>query len=223
MSTDTPRTQIALAARIPRSGTPLVDHALTETPRPVAAGGIRVIVGFDGSPAGIGALALAARVASAMGSELLVVCVFPPESAVRIPFESRATRLGNGDHRMFVRQDAEAVLAEARAVLPPDLAVTFRAIECESAVRGLHQLAPSEGVDLLVLGATRRGPLGRLLHRSLARDLLRDPPCVVTVVSRDPRERPRSPSGELARLARGGSSSSEVFTRLIEDFRKARV
>ncbi len=132
-----------------------------------------MIVAFDGSPAGKDALALGALLAGSAGSELLVVCVFPPESLAGISFDPRATRIANGDHRIFVRQDAEAVLGEARAVMPPDLAVTFRALECESARHGLRQLALSEGVDVLVLGSTHRGPLGRLLHRSLARRLLR--------------------------------------------------
>jgi nucleotide-binding universal stress UspA family protein len=131
------------------------------------------------------------------GSELLVVCVFPPESLAGISFDSRATRLANGDHRIFVRQDAEAVLGEARAILPPDLAVKFRALECESTVHGLHQLALSEGADVLVVGSTRRGTLGRLPHRSLAGSLLRDPPCAVTVVPHDPRDRLRSESVRL--------------------------
>ena len=208
------------AGRISRSHRPLADEPSAGGPRLGRAARIRVIVAFDGSPAGIGALALAALLAGATGSELLVVCVFPPESAVRIPFDSRATRIASGDHRMFVRQDAEAVLAEARAMLPPDLAVAFRALECESAVRGLHQLVPSEGVDLLVLGATRRGPLGRLLHHSLARSLLRDPPCAVTVVSHDPRNDLGSLPGQPERLDRARSSASGTPTRFIRDLRK---
>jgi nucleotide-binding universal stress UspA family protein len=69
-----------------------------------------------------------------------------------------------------------AALGEARTILTPDLAVEFRALEYESAVHGLRQLALSEDADVLVLGSTRRGPLGRLLHRSLARGRLRDSP-----------------------------------------------
>jgi hypothetical protein len=65
-----------------------------------------VIVAFDGSPAGKDALALGALLAGSAGSELLVVCVFPPESLAGISFDPRATRIANGDHRIFVRQDA---------------------------------------------------------------------------------------------------------------------
>jgi hypothetical protein len=61
------------------------------------------------------------------------------------------------------------------------------------------------------------GPLGRLLHRSLARGLLRDPPSAVTVVSRDPRDRPRSVPGQPERLARGRRSAGGTLARFTRD------
>ena len=213
MTTNTLTALNELADRIPRSHAPLADEPLTDTTRLVRTAGVHVIVAFDGSPAGKDALALGALLAGSACSELLVVCVFPPESLAGISFDPRATRIANGDHRIFVRQDALAVLGEARAVMPADLAITFRALECESAPRGLRQLALSEAADVLVLGSTRRGPLGRLLHRSLARDVLRDPPCAVTVVSRDPRDRPRSVPGQPESVARGSLSASRTVTR----------
>jgi phosphosulfolactate synthase (CoM biosynthesis protein A) len=53
--------------------------------------------------------------------------VFPPESLAGLSYEPRATRVAAGDYRIFVREDADAVLAEARAALPDDLAVSLRA------------------------------------------------------------------------------------------------
>lgn len=162
---------------------------------------------------------LGARMAGSAGSELLVVCVFPPESLAGISFDPRATRIARGDHRIFVRQDAEAVLCEARATLSPDIAVTVRALEGESARQGLRQLARSEAADLLVVGSTHRGPLGRW-HRSLARDLLRDPPCAVTVVAGDPRDRLRSVPGQADRPVRSRQSACGTLTRLVRDLRQ---
>jgi hypothetical protein len=94
-----------------------------------------------------------------------VACVFPPESLAGITFDARATRVADGDHRIFVRQDAEAVLAEARGTMPDDLAVTFRAVEAESIANGLRQL-----------------------HHAIARNLLRHPPCAVVVAEHGDRE-----------------------------------
>lgn len=202
MTTHTSTAQPELADRVPRSRASLADELLAENSRSVHAAAVRVIVAFDGSPASNDALALSARLARSPGSNLLVVCAFPFESLASIPFESRADRIASGDHRIFVRQDADAVLAEARATLPDDLDVTFRALGCESPLQGLRQLALSEMADVLVLGSTRRGRLGRLLHPSLARRVLRDPPCSVTVVPRNLRSRPKSLSGPPGRSAR---------------------
>jgi nucleotide-binding universal stress UspA family protein len=217
MTTDTLTARNELADQIPRSHRPLADEPLPETSRRARAPTIHVIVAFDGSPAAKDALALGALFAGSAGSALLVACVFAPESLAGISFDPRVDRIANGDHRIFVLPDAEAVLGEARTILPPDLAVTFRALECQSAVHGLRQLAISEDADLLVLGSTRRGPLGRLLHRSLARGLLRDSPCALTVVSRDPRGRPRSVPGQPERLARRRWPASGTPTRSTRD------
>jgi nucleotide-binding universal stress UspA family protein len=208
MTTDTLTARNELADQIPRSHRPLADEPLPETSRRARAPTIHVIVAFDGSPAAKDALALGALLAGSAGSELLVACVFPPESLAGISFDPRADRIANGDHRIFVWPDAEAVLGEARTILPPDLAVKFRALECESAVHGLRQLALSEDADVFVLGSTRRGPLGRLLHRSLARGLLRDSPRALTVVSQGAGGRPAGrPPDPLGTARKKGSDS----------------
>jgi nucleotide-binding universal stress UspA family protein len=68
-----------------------------------------------------------------------------------------------------------------------DLAARRIAVECRrvrstSAARGLHEAAIEEGAGLLVVGSTRRGPLGRVLTGSTARRLLHGAPCPVAVV-----------------------------------------
>lgn len=151
-----------------------------------------LLVAFDGSPPAEDALRLSALLAHSTGCELLVACVFPPESLAGLPFDPRADRVTAGDYRIFVRQDAYAVLAAARAELPEDLTVAFRALEGESPVDALRQLALSAAADMLIVGWTHHGPIGRLLHRGVARGLLLDPPCAVTVVPHDPCDRPRT-------------------------------
>ncbi|MGH2869405.1 MAG: universal stress protein [Solirubrobacteraceae bacterium] len=203
----TTRTSVAAA------GHELTDTRVGATSRRAQAARLRVLVAFDGSPAGNDALALGALLACSPGCELLVACAFPPESLAGLPFEPRATRIANGDHRIFVRQDADAVFAEARATLPDSVDVTFLPLECESALHGVCQLALSETVDMLVLGSTRRGRLGRLSHPSLARGVLRDPPCAVTVVSHDPSDRARSAPGQPESRAHGRQSACGTLTR----------
>jgi nucleotide-binding universal stress UspA family protein len=141
----------------------------------------RVAVAFNGSPQSRDALTLGALVARSTGSKLVVACVFPPDSLAGMTSEPRAARVAQDDHRIFVRQDAEAVLVEARAALPDNLAVDYRALECESPRGGLRQLALSESIDLLVLGSNHRGPVGQLLPLGVVRGLLRRPPCALAV------------------------------------------
>ncbi len=213
----TTRTSVAAA------GHGLADTRVGATSRRVQAARLRVLVAFDGSPAGNDALALGALLARSPGCELLVACAFPPESLAGLPFEARASRIANGDHRIFVRQDADAVLAEARARLPDSVDVTFLALECESALHGLRQLTLSETVDMLVLGSTRRGRLGRLSHPSLTRGVLRDPPCAVTVVSHDARDRARSVPGRPESSAHGRQSARGTVSRFTREPRRGGI
>ena len=148
----------------------------------------RVIVAFNGSPAGNDALRLGELFGRWADAQLVVACVFPPPSLAGLPFDPRESRVAAGDHRIFVRQDADATLADAQAALPDDLDVVFSAVESESPLRGVRDLAVSAAADLLVIGSSQRGPLKRLLQRSMARKLLRDSPCALAVAPRGLRD-----------------------------------
>jgi len=141
----------------------------------------RVLVAFNGSPAATDALWLGVRLARSSHSELVVACIFPPDSLAGPTFSARATPMANGDHRVFAREDAEAALAEAREAAPDDLAITFRAVESESVASGLRQLAGEEPTTAIVLGPAHHELADRLLHHAIARSLLRHPPCAVVV------------------------------------------
>jgi nucleotide-binding universal stress UspA family protein len=160
----------------------------------------RVVIAFNGSPAGKDALRLGELMGRWTDVELIVGCVFPPETLGGVPFDPRESRVAAGDHRIFVRQDADAVLAEAKAALADDLDVTFSAVECESPLDGLRQLAVSAGADLLVIGSSHRGHFKQLWHHSMASKLLRDPPCVLTVAPRGFRDESQAGPGP-ARLS----------------------
>jgi nucleotide-binding universal stress UspA family protein len=141
----------------------------------------RVGVAFNGSPQSKDALTLGALVARSTGSQLVVACILPPESLAGISFDSRADRVARGDHRIFGREDAEAVLVEARAALPPNFAVDYRTVEFGSPRGGLRQLALSESIDLLVVGSSHRARVVQLLPLGVLRGLLRRPPCPLAV------------------------------------------
>jgi nucleotide-binding universal stress UspA family protein len=191
MATDTLTAPNELADRRRRRSRPILTELAARKPHDGRSTVGPLVVAFDGSPAAKNALRLGALLARSTGCELLVACVFPPEWLAGLSYEPRATRLAAGDHRIFVRQDADAVLAQARAALPNDLAVNFHALEHESPADGLRQLALSADADMIILGWAHHGPIGRLLHRSVTRRLVRQPPCAVTVVPHDPCEPPQ--------------------------------
>ena len=145
----------------------------------------KVIVGFDAGEQSDDALVLGQALASAYDAELHIAIVLPrtriPLSRTRIPFEeaiaggpvsaqleehlyeSAELRLGDGD---FVR-----------ASLNGDLVG-------RSAARALHEYAEQEGADLIVVGSSHRGKLGRILPGSVGESLLRGAPCAVAVAPR---------------------------------------
>jgi nucleotide-binding universal stress UspA family protein len=152
----------------------------------------RVAVATNGSPQSVDALMLGALIARSTDAKLIVACVFPPESLAGTSYEPRGARVAMDDHRIFVRQDAAAVLAEARAALPDDLDVAYHALGYESPQHGLRHLAVSESIDLLVLGSSHRGRVGQLLPLGVARRLLRRSRCALAVAPRGFRHRQRA-------------------------------
>jgi nucleotide-binding universal stress UspA family protein len=144
----------------------------------------RIAVATNGSPQSMDALMLGALIARSTDAKLIVACVFRPDSLAGMSYGPRAARVAMDDHRMFARQDAEAVLAEARAALPDGLDVSFRALGYESRQHGLRHLAASESIDLVVLGSSHRGRLGQLLPVGVARGLLRRSHCALAVAPR---------------------------------------
>jgi len=189
------------------------DNRLAAEPRAGSAEGAtdalaRVAVAFNGSPQSMDALMFGALVARSTGSKLVVACVFPPDSLAGMTFERRAARVARDDHRIFVREDAEAVLVEARAALPDNLAVDYRTLECESPRGGLRQLALSESIDLLILGSSHRGSVAQLLPLGVVRGLLRRSPCALAVAPGGFRYRKRPALRQLV-VARDQSPSSD--------------
>lgn len=114
-----------------------------------------IVVGYDGSSESRDALALAALLVEPLG-RVYPACV------------------GAGGH----------VPAADPGALPAGVQLESRAITAGSAARGLHTLAEEIGADLIVLGSTRRGTLGRVLLGTTAETLLHSAPCAVAVPPR---------------------------------------
>jgi nucleotide-binding universal stress UspA family protein len=157
----------------------------------------RIVVGCNGEAESLDALDLACTLAGATGANLLLGYVFDqqPSWYGTQRFYQRAQRARN-----------HAVLEGALDLLPEGVRHQAFALGSSSPARGLHELAEGEGADLLVLGSTHRGRLGRVLPGSVGEVLLHGAPCAVMVAPRGYREhRPHA----IGRVGVGFDGSAE--------------
>ena len=138
--------------------------------------GLRVIgVGYDGSDAATEALAAAAALAARNGAALRVYTVAP--KTPQVPGAEAETA------KRHLPSEAEALresLHEAVAQMPSEL----RALPVFSRGAPARDLimATETGVDLLVLGSRRGGPMRRLLHSSVSSAVIDRAACPVLVL-----------------------------------------
>jgi nucleotide-binding universal stress UspA family protein len=129
-----------------------------------------VLVGVDGRANGRDAIALASRLLDGQGTLTLAHVFGGSHNPVRA--------LAHGGAESD-RAGAEQLLAHEReqAGVQAELA----AVEGAGAGRALHEQAESQGADLLVLGTSHRGLLGRTLLGDETRAALDGSPCAVAV------------------------------------------
>jgi nucleotide-binding universal stress UspA family protein len=124
-----------------------------------------VVTGFDGTPSGEDALALARACARVLDSTLVVATVHPapaPISSARVDAEWVADR-----HRQ-----AEEILDAARRLLTDAGSVEYRVVASSSAAHGLHDIAEELGASVIVVGSSSTAAEHRLFAGSTADRLL---------------------------------------------------
>ena len=138
-----------------------------------------VIVGVDDHEGGRDAIALA-EVLVAAGGEVTLVYVYSGDP--------HAWHGSVGVFDADARERALEVLEKARAGAEVEAHLRWRG--SPSAGRGLHEVAELLGADLLVIGSSRRGLIGRVLIRDDTRAALNGAPCAVAIAPAGYRERP---------------------------------
>jgi nucleotide-binding universal stress UspA family protein len=131
-----------------------------------------VVVGVERSERSRDAVALGRTLARAVGTDLLLVAVYPAggRSSVMPPDTFDRT----------LSEEAEATLEWVSRPFT-GVPTTTRALACTSITRGLHSVADAEGALAIVVGPTHRGGLGGVLPGSVGERLLRSAPCPVAV------------------------------------------
>ncbi len=132
-----------------------------------------ILAGADGTGSGLDAVAFGARLATAIGSPLVVVCVCPDE----------VLAAGADRDSEEPQRQATLILDGAREVAG-DLPADFRTVVSTSPARGLAELAEQEGAEAVVVGSTHRGAVGRVVSGSTAERLLHGTGCPVAVAPR---------------------------------------
>jgi nucleotide-binding universal stress UspA family protein len=135
------------------------------------------LAGYDGSPESRSALELAARLARPAEADVVAVNIYPHASAT---YWIGATAMRYDDLQDDIRARAESVLDELDVE-----GVDHRAVEADSASRGLNDLAGELDAAMIAVGATHHGPFGRLAPGSVGMHLLHGAPCPVLVTPAD--------------------------------------
>jgi nucleotide-binding universal stress UspA family protein len=156
----------------------------------------KIIVGVDGREGGRDALALAARLASLSGGELVAVHAYPYDLFVsRGETPDLDTIMhGNAEETLMGELERTNVVAHAAAV--PD----------GSPGRALHLAAKRHGADLIVVGSAHRGAVGRVLAGDVTMGTLHGAECPVVVAPQGFGAR----GAELRRIGVGLDGSPEA-------------
>jgi len=150
----------------------------------------RILVGYIATEQGADARGLGVDVAAACGSDLMLVSVVPAVWIENVGEQTGPAMVHSGarDRTASALKEASTELADV-----PGLGTVERRLEASSsAARGLHDTAVAEDADLIIVGSSHHGALGRVLLGSVGERLLSGAPCAVAL----------APRGHAAREAR---------------------
>lgn len=135
-----------------------------------------ILVGVDESVRSQDAIAFVRALARASDARVVVASAFA--------YDDRATRAANAEFRAYLKSQAtDTALDMARALEGvSDDRISIRAIPRTSPAHALYDLAEEEHADIVVVGSSHTGRLGRVFPGSTAERLLHGAPCAVAVV-----------------------------------------
>ena len=128
-----------------------------------------IIIGYDGSDHAQDALALGDRLAGVTNASVILASVLHDDPLV-----------GGDEYEHVLRTDLMEALGMAQDRME-HRDVRLEVVAAPSAAHGLHELAERTPADLIVVGSSHRGALGRILAGSVAERLLHGSPCAVAV------------------------------------------
>lgn len=164
----------------------------------------RIVVGYTATKAGRDAVAVAAGLAAASGSELDIVLVLPAEGrSVITPPDASYDR--------YLLEQAESWLADAAAGVPAGVVHREHARYGESFAEGLVDAADEFGASHLVVGAADGGARGRHRLGSTTSQLLHSSDVPVVLVPRGARKRVTDAGVPRLTVAVGTRAGADVL------------
>ncbi len=161
-----------------------------------------IIVGVDAREGGRDALALAARLASAFGGDLVALHAYPYDYYVSRGADSDFEAVIHGAALEALEGELQRAGIDARPVAVPD----------GSPARALHLAAERDHADLIVVGSAHRGRIGRVLAGDVTAGTLHGSPCPVLVAPAGYAQ--RSPELKTIGVGYNGSPESQAAVDL---------
>jgi len=165
-----------------------------------------ILVGVDEREPSRDAVALGAALAEALHDELVLLHVYPYDPLAESLLIGQMTIEDVKDQSLeIVRKAAEDAPPGTRTLIAPSTSV----------VAGLHDEAERLGAEMIVIGSSGRGAIGRILLGSHTERVLHSAPCAVAVAPRGLRER-----GWTARTVAVGFDGSDEARQALEVARR---
>lgn len=133
----------------------------------------KIVIGFDGSEGSEDALRLGTAIAQAESAELVVAAALAYDPLL-IAAEAYDQALAEHFDQLFAQVEHQL----------PGVEFVRRELRDASPGQALTDLADAEGTDMIVLGSTHRGKLGRVYPGSVGERLLNGAPCAVAIAPR---------------------------------------
>lgn len=137
-----------------------------------------ILIGVDASERSEDAIAFGGRLAVASDAHVVVACAFP--------YSDMPSRAANASYRAALSDDAAQTAREMRDRLTGiggDHSRITIVADCSPA-HALHDVAQAEDAEIIVVGSSHTGHLGRVAPGSTAERLLHGAPCSVALVPR---------------------------------------
>ena len=164
-----------------------------------------ILIGVDASARSEDAIAFGRHLADVSRADVVVACAFP--------YSARPSR-ANATYREALADDAEQTAREMRDRLDGIAAerLRIRIAANPSPAHALHDLADAERAELIIVGSSHTGHLGRVLPGSTGERLLHGAPCAVAIVPHGYRTRADQPIRRIGVAYDGSDEATAAVT-----------